>query len=463
MFRYCFATPVSLHVKDQNGVFSFSGLAGARVTQGFEVIRQLIEPYNLSHVHAATEPGECFERMEKNLSDISNMLVPLDRLPPYLRVAQVMFAGKVQFLTGYRTKVNADIGRESATVFSNFHQMNLYVYLWALCSLISFFLFISLRVLLFTRLSASISRRHVHPKGQTVLRVIVRQIDKMLNHSHDRLRLITLLYSLLCFFIVTVFMILYKTTHVIVERQKFPTSYQESLDHETSVPFFYDQWANISDSFREAPADSLKGKMWAKLLASGKQKDHSISQKTQLGFGLMEFLRKLKIEFWETKMIVLSLSLMMPMIKSVACGLGPDDELWFPQVHSDRSESEQLYARTMINDFSHAKFYINRLQRSFESHSLAHLYSVSMDATDIIHRFHANSSSAHLRMQKIACKDDTAFQSQPRVRAIPLSYFASFFTAYSIICLSALLLNLMQIICSRPVRKRATLHAHSSM
>lgn len=385
----------------------------------------------------------CVERFEKNLSDVSAVLKPLHADSPNFWVPEPTISGKVQFLTGYSLKeVQA---KDSATVLTNMSLLKPQVYLWSLLCIIIFILFIKVRTAL--RLRPSTRRKYLPF-------FVRREISAMFYRTSEHFKLITHLYSILFFFITTVFMCLYKTSHVIVKEPFYPTNYEESLNHPTSTAFFYDQFCVSSSSFRDAPPGSVKHALWNKLLASGKKEEFRFDDMADKPGRLGQLISLVPVEMMQLKSIAVATSMVIKILQTLVCGVSPEGDLWWTTVLSDPSESETIYGFAAAHHAPFIDFFRKMQRRYFESHVMARHYHRSFDITEPANQL-SPASKQHKQEQHMVCFDPDALNSNHYVRSIPLSYFYSFLMGHLAVWIIAVIINFIQIRRKNREKRRA--------
>lgn len=268
----------------------------------------------------------------------------------------------------------------------------------------------------------------------------------MFYHSSRRFKLITLLYAILMFYVITSFLCLYKTSHVVIEKPFYPKTYQESYDDATSLAYLNDQFCAISDSFSDAPVGSIKHKLWLKLLASG-EKD-SFDPSTFNPESITNVISHTYLALSLNKSVAVTFSLYTPVMHSFVCSISPEDQLLMIKIVKDPMEGEKIFGPPMRKSSPYTAWYASKFKRIFESHSMARLYDYILDVGPIIRQVFI-TTSRHVWRQKVVCENENAFAPDPEVVAIPLSYFASFLSACFCVWLFAFILNFLQIACHK--------------
>ena len=267
-----------------------------------------------------------------------------------------------------------------------------------------------------------------------------REMAKIFYHSSNHFKLVSLLYWILCFYLITGFRCLYKTKQVVVVKPFHPKSYQESLEQKSSLAFYYDQFTEVSNEFRDAPAESLRGKLWAKLVASGRQREFD-QVDSQL---IWQLVFKMVTEMSVHKSICIGDSLTLPLIQGCGCALSPEGQLYFTEILSDPSGPKFIYGYALSKEYRYREFFSRKQRHIFESQFLAHHYRLCLDPTDLLSTL-SGSSKEHKRRQRIACTEEDSFTPHVQVKAITLSYFKSFFAVCAIVWLLAFIIHFLQI------------------
>lgn len=430
MLRFCIGTAADWKfVHRPDGQWSVEGIAAGRVSELIVYFEKFISPYNISF-YKTSSTDLCAERLLSNQSDISFTNIPMATTSPYYHVPQPSLSGKLQFSTGYFRADEEQRGEETATALSNVHLLDVKVYLSVLSLFTSFFLFIAARILILSR------RNNIRSK----LSFIGREITRVIHHTSENFRLITLLCSVLLFYLVTSFLCLYKTSQIVVPRPFYPKSYQESLDHATSIAYLIDEVSHVSDSFKNAPVDSVKRKIWQKSNSSGKYNLFSPESYDLDNVGpLIDLFNQ---ELARGSIFVAS-TLSSLLIKSFACGVSRENELFVLKMLSDPLEKEIIFGIPVRNNFSLTSYYQFRYRRQFENLVLDVMWARLFDLTDMAGELAATSFS-HLWRQKVVCQDENAFAPVVQVHAIPVRYFNSSFKVCLCIWLVALFMHIIQ-------------------
>lgn len=452
-FRHCLMSTTDVQVtRKEDGSWSVEGLGGEEILSVIESIQEVQHHFNLTFF-VSLDPNECVQRMTNNLSDGSNYLMPIGTLSPYYRAIQPMFPGKVQFLTGYKESEHPVHLEETVSVFHNIKSLQPEVYEFSALLFLIFVLFLMIRLKMFHKYQF---RKNNILKKITFINLVRRELSSLFYGKNDHFKLLSFLYAVLIFYLITSLMCVYKTSQVIAKKADYPTCYQDSIDSPTSLIFLYDQFVVVSSDFRDAPRFSLKGQLWAKLDASGKKDEFKIDGTTVNFVALPALMRKIAIEISERKSIAVSSSITIPLLKAIACGLSPEGQLWFLKILSDPSEPEQVYAFAFTTAFKYIQVAEKSIQRALETYVIPHHFESSFDITDQVSRI-AGTTRQHQWRQHLACTDENALRPDTDVHPIPIHFYLSFTQACLLVWIVAVLALVIEIVSSR--RNNTTSHS----
>ena len=443
MIRQCAISTTNVNaVQRPDGSWTVEGVEAEQFVDTILILEKWARPFN-STFYVTLNADECLQRLIKNESDFTNLFIPLQTVSPYYHAPETVLPGRNLFITGYNTSETIEPGKDTATVFTNVELLQPEVYMWSLIFLICIFSFVATRVFIHSR------NRMMSRAGKTPLtRVILRQVAGVFYHSNERFKLITLLYAVFCFYIVTTFLCIYKTSHVIADKPSYPTSYQESLDHKKSLFTYYDQFVVVSKGFRFAPPGTLKRKLWDKLEASGLHEKYLVDPENTSPTSLPALITRYALAIVVDKSIGVASSITMPLLKSLICGFSPEGQLWFLKVLSDPIERETIYGYATSKDFIGAETLKKTLRRSFEGQVTQHHYDLALEVTHIATKV-SGTSKAHQWKQHLACTHEQALMPDVVVHAVPLAYFHTFFLACALIWTAAFVINFIQILSSK--------------
>ena len=261
-------------------------------------------------------------------------------------------------------------------------------------------------------------------------------MSRVFYRASRQFKLISFMYSILSFCILTGFLCRFKTSKVVVEKPFYPQTYQQSLDYKPSLAFFYDKFSLVSDQFRDAPRNSIKGKMWTKLMASGRLKEFNTDDdRLQI-----ESIVKVGQEMKANKSICIGASFTLPFVRSFACVFKPNDQLYFLKILSDPIEPEFIYGFALSNEFRYKQQYIRKQRHALESDFLSHYFKTCSDPVKLL-----GPENVPSNRQMMACTSDESFEPEVLVISISLNYFKSFFQAALVVWFVAFTINVIQI------------------
>lgn len=421
LFRHCIiSTTDGKAIQRPDGSWTVEGLGAERYQSAFETRERVYRPLN-SSFYMTTNTQECLDRIKSNLSDGSNHLLPIQIISSDYHTPEPLFPGKIQFITGYVQRENYKPEHENITVLSNLQMVSPTVYgCFALLSLIILFI-ISLHLRILYRYQ---EKKRWWFKRLDFTHLVGREVSLLFHLSSHHFRWVTHLYAISLFYLIICFTTTYKTSQVVTKKPDYPTSYQESLDHPTSLIFIYNQIVHVSNTFRDAPHHSLKGKLYTKLVASGKEDAIRIEGLTKNPTAAFSLFKMIAAEIIHHKSIAAASSITIPLLKGFACGFSPEGILWFLKVFADPSETEIIYGFTLSKHYRFSSLAVRAQRRAFESHIFAHHYALSFDVASIAANI-AGTSRTHQWKQHLACSQSSTSQLQAEddVQTISLSYF----------------------------------------
>lgn len=442
MLRLCVISTTDLKaVKKSDGSWTVEGVEAEQFHSTIKISETMVRPFNATF-YVTLHADECIERLIRNESDFSNLFLPLNTDSPYYHAPQTIFSGTNQFITGYVTSEHIVEGKDTASVFENVELMDLEVYIWSLIFLVTILAFIALRVYIHRR------SRVDSPRKSSLIRVIVHHMCGVFYRRNRYFKLITSLYSIFCFYMMTMFLCIYKTNHVIADQPFYPKSYQQSLDYKTSFVSFYDQFVVVSDGFKSAPVSSIKRQLWDKLVASGLREKYALDLERTDPTNLPVMMTRFNRAIAEEKLVGIASSITMPLLKALGCGFSQEGELWFLKTLKDASEQEIIHGYATAKQCARAETITKNFGKAFEGHIMEHHYKLSMDVTHIGVRF-AGTSKKHQWKQYLACNHEEALIPDVEVHSVKLMYFYSFFSVCAVIWIIAIIIHFLQIICQK--------------
>lgn len=449
MIRHCLMGSVKdqTAVQKPDGSWTIEGMGSEVLIPTLQLWKEMFLPLN-SSFYVSSEPHGCISHIENNLSDSSSLLVPMRTESPFYSVRFPILASKVEFISGYSILEEEIDGKETATVFSNLHLLEGEVYGWYLFLLTAFIFFIHLKIAIF------LSLRGEFDSPMRYIEAVKHELSAVFYLQSNEFKWITLLYSLSCFYLITSFLILYKTSHVVLNKPEIARTYEDTIRMKSSTAIYYDQFAVSSSSFRNASRDSVKGQIWMKSIAAGTDKFFDTAGRDPVQFkGIMELATKIVTKM---KGIIVGMTFVIPVLKALTCGSSPESELFYLFVNSDPSESEEILGYPFSDSFRLSSHWQLHHRRIYESHIVPNFYKSSFESFgSLIASMLRNPSHNHQWRQSIACNDPNAFRDGPPVAPIPLDYFISFFRISFYVTIFSFFFNQFQItFCKRQLQKK---------
>lgn len=182
--------------------------------------------------------NEYLQRIKTNKIDIATAFSPGQMLD--YRVPVPMFVTKPQFLTAYKLTGKSFKPVDVATVFENATLLEPPVYAGSLLLILSFFLAIFIHV--WTKQQPKKKERPTSgKKNDSFISRVLRESAQVFYDQSD-LRLISLPFVILCFYLITCFGSLYETSCIVVDRPYVVSNYQQLIKDKTAVPGFSTAW-----------------------------------------------------------------------------------------------------------------------------------------------------------------------------------------------------------------------------
>ena len=427
-------------VQKEDGTWALVGLGANRYMETTDILQRLIRSFNTSY-YVSNSPEECYDRLVRNESDFSNTFFSIRIVSPAMRTMLPIFVEKVEFLSGYIITDGKWDMEETASVITNVYLLDFDVYLWALVLFVSLVLFVIARVVMFSVMRQEIWTK-LKRKGVSPGYVIRRELSRVYYNSSDQFKWISLLLTMLVFYLVTSFLCVYKTSHVIIFKPFYPESYQQSLDWDTSYGYYYDKFHPVSGGFQDAPSDSLKGKIWSKSMTSDHNQLFNLSVANPAA--IVYLLLRGTSHVMDSKSIYLASTVTMPILKTSSCAASPEDKLYLEYQFSDPSEEESIVGNLLGQAVPNQELVEKRIRHVFEAHLLPYHMKTVFDVFDEVGSMMGTSKS-HQWRQKVTCENPNAFLPEAQVKPIPFSYFSTFFAACGLVWFIAFIIHFSQI------------------
>ena len=420
------ATEVQLKIK--RGKYEVDGHGSEAYIEFIHIVDQL---FSNNTFYITNNREENFQRLARNQSDFLSSLVSLGPNYASYDVPVPMFTIRIGFLTGYNMSEKSPETKECADVFGNFTLLQPIIYAYFILLILLMILVIFVRT--FVRVYYSRHFTHMPGRSKTLQKVelfrkcFLRDLSRIYYGTSKKFRLISFAFVLLSFYLVKLFGILYKTSYIIVQEPYVIRNYQDLLSDGQVVPGFYDVVANVSQQFKDAPSDSLRGKVWLKLVTSNRDTNKYIRKgnNTKNGPAMLGLISNTFKMMNEENHVLFSATDTIYMLKSIYCSTSPEGEIRRMFASVDRSEEENLQGFPFSVHCSQRFLFSARMRSLFESGVMSKFNTLVRDVSEIGY-FLAGTSKEHRHQQDFACNDEFSAETDVDVKSIGIEYFLSF-------------------------------------
>lgn len=422
--RVCITTAATnILTRRRDGSYRVTGPSYDFYSEYIEILGRMFSKNN--SIYLTMSSDECLDRLNSNQSDFTTAMFPYFGNSIDLRIPVPFYASKISFITGFDLTRKPVRPRECASVISNLTLIEPHAYFFAAL----LFLSLVLVILLQTWMFVSYKRRRTNGYKMFHLKLILGEIMPVFFGTSKRFRYICLLSTILTFYLVNGFKILYKTSQIIIEEPFVVRNYQDILADETSQAYFYNPMAKVSDQFENAPKDTLRGKIWAKMLAHtrGNANSHLIS-----GIGTanqpLKWTRLRFEEMHHKHYVMIASTVTISLIETIFCLVSADDQLFRVLTFQDPSEPEDLLGWVFAHSFADEKYVTRGSRKGTESYIVIHLLTKSAVGNEVKQfiRQLVDPSPAHYNLQELVCRNSNFGQNDIHVNGIGLKYFQSF-------------------------------------
>lgn len=370
----------------------------------------------------------CEERLTNNASDLALEPYPLEQSfdNPHFFVPVPLRAAHILMLTGYNVE---DIKRaEVASAINSIYLFEPPVYILMLI----FVLLMMLLVLAASqlRLLDELIRLDILDSMESLIhRPIVRMRRKLISRpgfartyafkqmmlfSRDTSsapKMISILVTLLTFGLITYFGGFFSTKSIVEEKPSILDTYVKIADHSNASVFFTGTQPQPSDLFRTAPADSVKGRIWARYRRTPAYGTESNSN------NLMN-LPEIYMLMRHHKYVMISTYARM--VACMICALRLPGELRHMHIMADPSEPQHIYGLALSTKFKGDRYVHRKLTSFTESALIEHLRDFALE---FVYDFVPDREN--LMQQRVACLDGVDDEAE-EPSAVPLDFWCSF-------------------------------------
>lgn len=414
--RICLRTniPVSQTVKDGKVIYESTAVATLGWIDAFDRVFG-----KSSFTFAERDYEVCEEELASNTTDLSTELYLTSEKYTNFTIPAPSWAQKAVMLGAYDM---ANVTKyEMASALTSYRLLETAVYmatgtllLILLLALIAFSLFKHHRrveALLMMENSANgfdrdlirMKRQLLTQKGFTI-GMVKNQVSSFFKGSGCDFKWIGFLVTMLIFYVVFYFNSVYSTSSIVLRGPKLLTTYSEVAEHPTASAYFSDFMLKVSTNFKNAPASSVKGRIWKK---------HFMLQKEGSGSGYAGLIIQCYLDMRDKKSVTLASSMVLPIAKGTFCALSPPEELRYIKVSADQSEHENVYGFALSVHFKSVKKVIAGLRLIEQSDVYSTLVAKAADQYFDMSRMLMGKSKGEVLRQQKACDGQLTVQVEP--------------------------------------------------
>ena len=390
----------------------------------------------------------CEERLRNNKSDISTEVYPIDRVTDdsFFFVPVPYAASRISIVSGYDLKniSKADVASALHSVYLFQDQvywlMFTFILLFAIL-LIAAAIFAHRRELLWLDMMDSIEPMNYQPRRRQSRRSVITQQGYLRRFVLSRVQLFSrnrnsapkwlrLLFTSLTFYLTTYFCATYSTSSIVEEKPSVLGTYEKLTEHPNASVFFLNYGFRASDSFENAPANSVKGKIWARYLNTRASKD-SLSTVSFTKFN--ECYKMMR----DHKYVVIGPSNFAHTIASGFCAFSGSGEIRHIEIEHDLSEQERFFGYAASIRLKYDRLSLRRLRMLAESMLTLHL---AQRYSELLYELSGNSDD--ITKQRAVCTGSLKEETQ-NFEPVPITYWITFiYSAIFVFCFAFITLLL---------------------
>lgn len=400
---------------------------------------------NVSFFFTNQDNKVCQDRIEKNLSDFSCELYPLDQLSDessfFIHVPASSM--RISMMTGY--DVRNITTEEVASALYSFNLLEQPVYGLLLLSFILFILFIVIKcfvnhqseLLWLDRMDAfepfnyqplrRMMRRNIITQPGYIQQSIHNQINMFLRNTTTSPKFICISFALLTFYLMVYFMAIYSTSSIIVRRPFQLNTYEKLAKHPNASVYFIRSYPSPSDSFKNAPINSWKNHIWHKFSASSHDQFPRILQDTENYFKLVR----------DHQTIIIGPYPYLVILAYTFCAFRSEDEIRHMVIMTDPSEYDRLIGFPLARHLKNHPHVLRQISLASQSGLLDYLADkLSLWVFETLGR------RENITKQRVVCIDDVELavaQLQPVTITFWISFFYASIAVVSLACIILLL------------------------
>lgn len=420
-------TPVQMALKTSaSGKFYAQGFGSDQVNEAIQITYQTF--INISSVFLTTQNAECINRVQKNVSDYASTVVSYASSNDMYRIPVPLFTHKTAIFTGYNASDASIFLRESVTALSNFQELfRRSIFIISLLMLSTLLCFVTMKsALVFslvfsdTRLGRSAGRAL---KRKMQLKFTWKSVHDTLSMKSRHFRWIAFLVSILLFFLITAFTLLFQTSQVINDTPRPIDSYKALLAHASAVPAFFNSMARVSSDFEDAKEGSIRAAVWSRLINSNVSLVSHVYDGFALDVNFPNLLKNLIGEMSAKRYVIIVSTMTLGLLKSFFCSLSPENELWRLLEFYDACEGETLMGYPVTVAYDH--IVSKRLRYAFDTHVAQMFYKRLYDIREVGHSLRPTSRK-HQHEQDLLCEADFHHDNSVIVSSLAYDFYNIF-------------------------------------
>lgn len=394
----------------------------------------------------------CEARYQNNQSDLGNEIYPIQSTvsKPFIHVPVITISSRISMLTGYDlaniTQSNVASALNSIYLLQDevYGLIGLFILLFSIfvalssylsfrCELLSLDIEDTIEPFNYHTLNRH-SRRRVILRPGFIRRCTLRRVGQFILNQTNGPRIACLFATILAFYLSTFFCSNYSTSIIVERRPTILDSYEKLAEHANASVFFLDYGSKISDSFKNAPRSSVKGKIWKRYSQTSASKD-TVSTVELMKVSAYYFLMR------DRKYVMLGPKFFIQTAGSAICAFRGPGEMRHLHIVHDKSENEQVYGFAVSSHLKDDAYLRQRLRRLVEA---AVLYRLNQRYSDFIYDSASNllDSGEGMVKQRAVCfgqLEEDAHEQQP----VSITYWVTFFqAALGILFISLIVLTL---------------------
>ena len=463
MARICFSTTLPPDVRETT-INGYTKYVMVQTGAGYynEVIDCFDDLFTNRTYYFTSDSHECSSRIMNNLSDVSSEFVVFDSMVPKTRVPVPFAPSKESVTSAYN--LNRVKKNQFASALSNFKLLDELVYLVILILLLLFIVLICFKVMTLVHHSKQmkligVTQLYGHRFTSLYMQVVTlkrdgqptrisahvsREIFQSIYGSSTKFKLVAFLISLLSLFVVAAFSGTYSTSRIVTQEPSVIESLVQLIASKTALPIFYNQQSVVSDDFKRAPASSIKGKVWYKLMNS--QADLKTHIVDSLPLEFRAFASNLFDEMQVNGSVIIANAAIARVFVNTICSSSPEDELWHFVISVSEHEREISVGFPFYEDFNEGRHVHVRIRRYFEAGMVEAWYWKTIDIAFSLGWMLSGTSKDHKFLQQRICTEASSADTASPSQAITIDYYVSFSHLLFSIYTLALILLLMEVI-----------------